>query len=216
MSFVKHVHDHPAHLQGPGKIDWTAQEVVPCTYCVHYFKFISRIYFPCKAFCSTVRFGCRPSWIPSHCLQASQVALATDMKANLPLTVLEVIASQNWTGGALLRLKDQISRPSAKELAGNAMWLLPVVRHFPSKARDVRCLVKVCDTSQTKFCDTFPIHVRFSNTLQDLPEPSQPYSKFAHFPTPFCDPFPVHKNLKPCRFQAPICWLMSFTTLTIC
>ena len=65
------------------------------------------------------------------------------MRANLPLTVLEVIESQNWTGGALLNLKDQISRPSAKELAANAMWLLPVVRNFPSKARPMKILQQV-------------------------------------------------------------------------
>lgn len=57
------------------------------------------------------------------------------MLANLPWAVIDVIASEKWDGGVLIALKDQISRPSAEELASNAMWLLPIVKHSPSKAR---------------------------------------------------------------------------------
>ena len=64
-----------------------------------------------------------------------KVDLAVDMKNNIPLTVLNVINDDTWSGGPLIRLKDKISRPTARELAGGAMWLLPMVRRSPAKAR---------------------------------------------------------------------------------
>jgi hypothetical protein len=64
-----------------------------------------------------------------------KVDLAVDIKNNIPLTVLNVINDDTWSGGPLIRVKDQISRPSARELAGNAMWVLPMVRRSPAKAR---------------------------------------------------------------------------------
>ena len=57
------------------------------------------------------------------------------MKNNIPLTVLNVINDDTWSGGPLIRVKDQITRPAARELAENAMWLLPMVRRSPAKAR---------------------------------------------------------------------------------
>ena len=68
-------------------------------------------------------------------LQPSQVNLAKSLRDGLPLEVIDVIKSDSWTGGALIRLKDQITRPSAEELGANAMWLLPFVKYSPHKAR---------------------------------------------------------------------------------
>ena len=64
-----------------------------------------------------------------------KVDLAMDTKNSIPLTVLNVINDVTWTGGPLIRVKDQISRPTARELAGNATWLLPFVHRSPAKAR---------------------------------------------------------------------------------
>ena len=64
-----------------------------------------------------------------------EVALARDIKASLPLAVVDVIQSDEWKGGPLVALKDNISRPTADELSKNAMWLLAVVQHSPAKAR---------------------------------------------------------------------------------
>ena len=64
-----------------------------------------------------------------------EAKLAHGILNDLPLSVISVILSDDWAGGALISLKDQMSRPSAEEIATNAMWLLPMVKDSPRKAR---------------------------------------------------------------------------------
>lgn len=64
-----------------------------------------------------------------------EAKLAHEILKDLPLSVISVILSDDWAGGALISLKDQMSRPSAEEIATNAMWLLPMVKDSPRKAR---------------------------------------------------------------------------------
>lgn len=57
------------------------------------------------------------------------------MKNNLPVEVVGVISDPNYKGGPLINLKNPMARPSAQELAKNHIWLLPLVKDSPAKAR---------------------------------------------------------------------------------
>ncbi len=64
-----------------------------------------------------------------------EAKLAHEILKGLPLSVISVILSDDWPGGALISLQNQMSRPSAEEIATNAMWLLAMVKDSPRKAR---------------------------------------------------------------------------------
>lgn len=59
------------------------------------------------------------------------------MKENLPLGLIAIFNDPDYKGSALVDLGDtsMIRTPSAKEISRNYVWLLPVVKTWPSKAR---------------------------------------------------------------------------------
>lgn len=91
--------------------------------------------------------------------------LAADMMENLSLSVIDVIQSDSWNGGPLIRLKDAISRPSSEELANNAMWLLPMVKHSPTKAIPL----PVSQTTISHLLKNVVGHVLFNLEFEDGP-----------------------------------------------
>ena len=57
------------------------------------------------------------------------------MRANLSVNVMSIITTEDWKGSALLQLSSEVSRPTSADLAKNNMWLLPICRASPTKAR---------------------------------------------------------------------------------
>ena len=70
----------------------------------------------------------------------NKVRLAQKIRENMPLSVIGVVQSHTWHGGPLINLKDNSTRPTAEELCLNSMWLLPIVKECPDKAR-FQCLI---------------------------------------------------------------------------
>ena len=56
--------------------------------------------------------------------------LATSIKANLPEALLSLFASPDWSGGKLLQLETDLSRPNAHEVGLNAPWLKAIVAKY--------------------------------------------------------------------------------------
>ena len=67
----------------------------------------------------------------------SEDAAATAMHANIPFTVIGVFSNAEYKGGPLLVLPKSgaVRTPTATEISKNYMWLLPLVKCYPSKAR---------------------------------------------------------------------------------
>ena len=58
--------------------------------------------------------------------------LAIAVKQSLPLSVIQVLTAPEWSGGRLLQLADDTSRPAANDLILNFYWLKPVAAKFPT------------------------------------------------------------------------------------
>lgn len=67
----------------------------------------------------------------------AQVMLATSMRVSLPFAVLNVFEEDSYQGGPLLTLPQSglVKAPTAHEISLNYVWMLPVVRAWPAKAR---------------------------------------------------------------------------------
>ncbi|CAK9090350.1 30S ribosomal protein S6, partial [Durusdinium trenchii] len=61
--------------------------------------------------------------------------LAIAVKQSLPLSVIQVLTAPEWSGGRLLQLADDTSRPAANDLILNFYWLKPVAAKFPTTGR---------------------------------------------------------------------------------
>lgn len=55
------------------------------------------------------------------------------MKEQLPLAVLDLIASPTWRGGNLVKLHSEVSRPSVQEVSLHHHWLKPWTVAMPTK-----------------------------------------------------------------------------------
>ena len=55
------------------------------------------------------------------------------MKEQLPPAVRELIASPAWKGGSLVKLQNELSRPSAAEVALHYHWLKPWTVAMPTR-----------------------------------------------------------------------------------
>ena len=64
-----------------------------------------------------------------------EVQLARDIRNNIPVAAFQLIMDDEWKGGELIHVKEKSGRPSASELARNAMWLTPICCCSPKKAR---------------------------------------------------------------------------------
>ena len=60
--------------------------------------------------------------------------IAEKMFLSLPVSVHTLVGSNHWKGGALMKLKSEVQRPSSSECAVNAPWMEPVLHFYPSKA----------------------------------------------------------------------------------
>lgn len=56
--------------------------------------------------------------------------LACEIKANLPLTIAQVLESPDWRGGPLVQLCDTISTPKADDLVLNYHFMMPIIKRF--------------------------------------------------------------------------------------
>lgn len=56
--------------------------------------------------------------------------MALKIKEHLPVSVIQLLASDAWKGGGLVQLPDTISTPRANQLVLNYCWLKPVVLQF--------------------------------------------------------------------------------------
>ena len=61
--------------------------------------------------------------------------MALSMQQNLPATLLALFEDEGYKGGGLLALPNSkgIKTPTASEVSLNYVFLLPVVRAYPSK-----------------------------------------------------------------------------------
>lgn len=57
-------------------------------------------------------------------------SMAISLKQSLPLSVTQLLTSENWKGGALVQLEDTISTPRAECLVLNYSWVVPFVKKF--------------------------------------------------------------------------------------
>lgn len=59
------------------------------------------------------------------------------MHANIPAAVIGVFNNAEYKGGPLLMLPKSgaVKTPTASEISTNYMWLLPLVKCYPAKAR---------------------------------------------------------------------------------
>lgn len=53
---------------------------------------------------------------------------------SLPMSVHTLVNSPNWKGGDLVRLKNEVQRPSSAERVVNAPWMEPILEFYPDKA----------------------------------------------------------------------------------
>ena len=60
--------------------------------------------------------------------------MAEKMFLSLPVSVHSLVGSTQWKGGALMKLKSEVQRPSSAEVAVNAPWIEPVLYFYPTKA----------------------------------------------------------------------------------
>ena len=63
-----------------------------------------------------------------------QVDLAQEMLKRLPPAAAQMLESEDWQGGRLVRVESETVRPSVADLKWNACWLYAVCAHSPSKA----------------------------------------------------------------------------------
>lgn len=61
-------------------------------------------------------------------------SMAISLKQSLPLSVTQLLASDNWKGGPLVQLEDTISTPRADSLVLNYSWVVPFVKKFNDRA----------------------------------------------------------------------------------
>lgn len=59
--------------------------------------------------------------------------MASSLRANLPLSVVQVVGSSSWVGGALVQLENTLCKPKADDLVLNYCWICPFVRKFRSQ-----------------------------------------------------------------------------------
>ena len=59
-------------------------------------------------------------------------ALAFELKAGLPLPVVQVLTSADWHGGKLTQL-DELVKPSVEDIKLNFAWVAPFVKASPDK-----------------------------------------------------------------------------------
>ena len=64
----------------------------------------------------------------------SQVALAREMRQQLPPAAQEMMDKPEWNGGRLIYLESETVRPSFADLKWNACWIHPICKHSPTKA----------------------------------------------------------------------------------
>ena len=67
--------------------------------------------------------------------QESEAALAVDLLASLPPSLVSLFDSDAWKGGPLLVMRSPQSKATAAEVAINSVWIRPIVARFPSKVR---------------------------------------------------------------------------------
>lgn len=56
--------------------------------------------------------------------------MAVAVRVGLPLSVSQVLAAPEWSGGDLVQLEDTVTTPKAEDLVLNYPWLLPFVKQF--------------------------------------------------------------------------------------
>ena len=66
---------------------------------------------------------------------SSQDSMARAIRASLPVAAVTLLGSDDWTGGALIVLSSEVTRPTSSDVALNAPWVEPVVHKFPDKAQ---------------------------------------------------------------------------------
>ncbi|CAL1162615.1 unnamed protein product [Cladocopium goreaui] len=59
--------------------------------------------------------------------------MSSSLRANLPLSVVQVVDSSSWVGGALVQLENTVCKPKADDLVLNYCWICPFVRKFRSQ-----------------------------------------------------------------------------------
>lgn len=66
--------------------------------------------------------------------KSCKVRCARAIKAYMPVSLITLITSEDWKGGALLDLSESrgIKTPSAKEISRNYSFLKPVVQLYPT------------------------------------------------------------------------------------
>ena len=63
-----------------------------------------------------------------------QVDLAQEMLKRLPPAAAQMLESEDWQGGRLVRVESETVRPSVADLKWNARWLYAACARSPSKA----------------------------------------------------------------------------------
>ena len=71
---------------------------------------------------------------PSPCHEAK---VAKSLVNSLPVPALNVIMDENWAGGALVHVSNEIGRPTSGDVAKNYHMLKPIVQGSPDRASEL-------------------------------------------------------------------------------